>query len=212
VTATTSGEGAATSFDPPRPRLIRIAYRMLGSVADAEDVVQDAFLRWLGADHDAVLEPEAYPRRVVTRLCLNQLKSARGQRETYVGPWLPEPLVEAEEESIHDVTRCSRFSAPVRTRVPHRARGGEKIAKIAVRETRPAVASRFHTGSTQRDLRLRGDPNGAPFRRATHSAGATSSWVSAGPIASKTPSRRMSAWNSAAAICIRITAKNRNAR
>ena len=77
-------EGAAAAFDPLRPRLIRIAYRMLGSVADAEDVVQDAFLRWLDADRDAVREPEAWLRRVVTRLCLDQLKSARRRRETYI--------------------------------------------------------------------------------------------------------------------------------
>ncbi len=102
--AATPGEDAAVSFDPLRPRLIRIAYRMLGSVADAEDVVQDAFLRWLDADRSAILEPEAYLRRVVTRLCLDQLKSARRRRETYIGPWLPEPLVEADEDEIDDVT------------------------------------------------------------------------------------------------------------
>lgn len=94
---------AAAAFDPLRPRLIRIAYRMLGSVADAEDVVQEAFLRWHGADRDAVREPEAFLRRIVTRLCLDQLKSARARRETYVGPWLPEPLVE-EEDIDEDVT------------------------------------------------------------------------------------------------------------
>jgi RNA polymerase sigma-70 factor, ECF subfamily len=102
--AAISQEGAAARFDPLHPLLIRIAYRMLGSVADAEDVVQDAFLRWLDADRHAVLEPEAYLRRVVTRLCLDQLKSARRRRETYIGPWLPEPLVEAEEDAIDDVT------------------------------------------------------------------------------------------------------------
>src|SRR5438093_11412364 len=91
-------------FDPLRPRLIRIAYRMLGSVADAEDVVQEAFLRWMHADRDAVREPEAYLRRMVTRLCLDQLKSARHRRETYVGPWLPEPVVEATEDEIDDIT------------------------------------------------------------------------------------------------------------
>jgi RNA polymerase sigma-70 factor, ECF subfamily len=95
---------AALSFDPLRPRLIRIAYRMLGSVADAEDVVQDAFLRWLDADRAAILEPEAYLRRVVTRLCLDLLKSARRRRETYIGPWLPEPFVEADDDEIDDVT------------------------------------------------------------------------------------------------------------
>ncbi|WP_370034759.1 sigma-70 family RNA polymerase sigma factor [Qipengyuania mesophila] len=95
---------AAARFAPLRPRLTRIAYRMLGSVADAEDVVQDAFLRWMGADHDAVREPEAFLRRIVTRLCLDHLKSARVRRETYVGPWLPEPLVEDGDEGSDDIT------------------------------------------------------------------------------------------------------------
>ena len=98
-----ANEEAAAAFDPLRPRLIRIAYRMLGSVADAEDTVQEAFLRWLDADRDAVREPEAFLRRVVTRLCLDQLKSARRRRETYIGPWLPEPF-EAEEDELDDVT------------------------------------------------------------------------------------------------------------
>lgn len=95
-------EDAAARFDPLRPRLIRVAYRMLGSVADAEDMVQEAFIRWMGTDRGAVREPEAFLRRTVTRLCLDQLKSARVQRETYVGPWLPEPLVEEgdEEEDV----------------------------------------------------------------------------------------------------------------
>ena len=99
-----SGPDPAASFDPLRPRLNRVAYRMLGSVADAEDVVQDAFLRWLAVDRAAVREPEAYLRRVVTRLCLDQLKSARHRRETYIGPWLPEPVVAAPEEEVDDVT------------------------------------------------------------------------------------------------------------
>jgi RNA polymerase sigma-70 factor, ECF subfamily len=96
---------AAATFDPLRPGLIRVAYRMLGSVADAEDVAQEAFLRWLDADRDSVREPEAFLRRVVTRLCLDHLKSARHRRETYVGPWLPEPVVEAEAgEDVDDIT------------------------------------------------------------------------------------------------------------
>jgi RNA polymerase sigma-70 factor (ECF subfamily) len=98
----TPSQDAATIFDPLRPRLNRIAYRMLGSVADAEDVVQEAFLRWLGTDRDTVREPEAFLRRVVTRLCLDQLKSARRRRETYVGPWLPEPVIEADEDGMDD--------------------------------------------------------------------------------------------------------------
>ncbi len=93
---------AAASFSPLRPTLVRVAYRMLGSVADAEDVVQEAFIRWMGADRARVHEPEAFLRRTVTRLCLDHLKSARHQREIYVGPWLPDPIVEEEVEE--DVT------------------------------------------------------------------------------------------------------------
>jgi RNA polymerase sigma-70 factor (ECF subfamily) len=97
-----TGTDAAVSFDPLRPALIRVAYRMLGSIADAEDVVQDAFLRWLDTDRAAVLEPAAWLRRIVTRLCLDQLKSARARRETYVGEWLPEPVF--EDEPVEEVT------------------------------------------------------------------------------------------------------------
>ena len=93
---------AAASFEPLRPKLMRVAYRMLGSVADAEDIVQEAFIRWMNADRGEVREPEAFLRRTVTRLCLDRLKSARHQRETYVGPWLPDPVV--EEEAAEDVT------------------------------------------------------------------------------------------------------------
>jgi RNA polymerase sigma-70 factor (ECF subfamily) len=95
-------EDAAASFDPLRPKLMRVAYRMLGSVADAEDVLQETFIRWMGADRSGVREPEAFLRRTVTRLCLDQLKSARRRRETYLGPWLPDPVVEEEVEE--DVT------------------------------------------------------------------------------------------------------------
>jgi RNA polymerase sigma-70 factor (ECF subfamily) len=101
---TSANNEAAKAFDLLRPRLARIAYRMLGSVADADDVVQDAFIRWQAASYGEVRSPEAYLRRVVTRLCLDQLKSARVRHETYVGTWLPEPLVETEEEEIDDVT------------------------------------------------------------------------------------------------------------
>jgi RNA polymerase sigma-70 factor, ECF subfamily len=102
--ASASSQDAATAFDPLRPSLVRIAYRMLGSVADAEDVVQDAFLRWHDVDRGAVREPAAFLRRIVTRLCLDRLKSVRRARETYVGTWLPEPVVESGEDELDDVT------------------------------------------------------------------------------------------------------------
>jgi len=95
---------AAASFDPLRPRLVRVAYRMLGSMADAEDAVQEAFIRWMGADRAAVREPEAFLRRTVTRLCLDHLKSARVRREAYVGPWLPDPIIDEDEDEAEDVT------------------------------------------------------------------------------------------------------------
>jgi RNA polymerase sigma-70 factor (ECF subfamily) len=95
-------EDAAVSFEPLRPKLMRVAYRMLGSVHDAEDVVQEAFLRWMKTERGDIREPEAFLRRTVTRLCLDQLKSAQRQRETYIGTWLPDPLVEEEDEE--DIT------------------------------------------------------------------------------------------------------------
>jgi RNA polymerase sigma-70 factor (ECF subfamily) len=97
-----SVEEAAAAIAPLRSKLVRIAYRMLGSVADAEDVVQDASMRWIKEPRTDVMVPEAYLRRIVTRLCLDKLKSAQRHRETYIGPWLPDPLV--EEEEVEDVT------------------------------------------------------------------------------------------------------------
>jgi RNA polymerase sigma-70 factor (ECF subfamily) len=89
-------------FEAQRPRLLRLAYRMLGSLSEAEDVVQDAWPRW-AAVRGGVEVPAAYLTRIVTRLCLDQLKSARARREEYVGAWLPEPLLQqADEEAIAD--------------------------------------------------------------------------------------------------------------
>jgi RNA polymerase sigma-70 factor (ECF subfamily) len=86
---------AADPFDSHRRFLTRLAYRMLGSVSDAEDIVQEAWLRWRETDQAEVAQPRAFLARIVTRLCLDQMKSARSRREFYVGSWLPEPLVEA---------------------------------------------------------------------------------------------------------------------
>jgi RNA polymerase sigma-70 factor (ECF subfamily) len=83
----------ADAFVACRPRLLGIAYGLLGELTEAEDVVQDAWLRWDQADGDAVRNPEAFLVTVTTRLALDRLRSARARREVYVGPWLPEPLV-----------------------------------------------------------------------------------------------------------------------
>jgi RNA polymerase sigma-70 factor (ECF subfamily) len=89
-------------FEAARPALLRVAYRMLGSMTEAEDAVQEAWLRWSAVDHDTIREPAAFLRRTVMRICLDVLKSARVRREQYVGPWLPEPVV--EDQAIEDVT------------------------------------------------------------------------------------------------------------
>src|SRR5262245_45176302 len=85
---------AVQSFEPHRRRLTGLAYRMLGSLSEAEDIVQEAYLRWHTAERARVDNPQAYLSRTVARLCLDHLKSARARRETYVGPWLPEPIVD----------------------------------------------------------------------------------------------------------------------
>ncbi|QRY68573.1 sigma-70 family RNA polymerase sigma factor [Ensifer sp. PDNC004] len=143
--AVSAHEDAAAVFDPLRPRLVRVAYRMLGSVADAEDMVQEAFIRWMGADRTSVREPEAFLRRTVTRLCLDQLKSARLKRETYVGPWLPEPVVEEEPED--DVTlplmlALERLSPLERAAFLLHDVFGQSFDEVAVTIERDAAACR----------------------------------------------------------------------
>ncbi|WP_284580482.1 sigma-70 family RNA polymerase sigma factor [Streptomyces sp. 2P-4] len=90
---TTSAADLSAEFEQHRPRMFGIAYRMLGSAAEAEDTVQDAWLRWSAADRGDVLHPGAWLAKAVTHLCLNRLTSARARREAYVGPWLPEPVL-----------------------------------------------------------------------------------------------------------------------
>src|SRR5262245_6742260 len=89
-------ETRADVFTSARPMLFAIAYRMLGSVMDAEDLVQEAYLRWEEVRETDIRSPQAYLTTIVTRLAINQLRAARTKRETYVGPWLPEPLVTEE--------------------------------------------------------------------------------------------------------------------
>lgn len=85
-------------FEAQRPRLLRLAYRMLSSVSDAQDVVQDAWLRWQRADVSEVQNAPAFLSRIVTRLCLDAMKSARVRRETYIGSWLPDPMPEPDDD------------------------------------------------------------------------------------------------------------------
>lgn len=85
-------DDAVAVFDAQRRRLFGIAYRMLGTVADAEDIVQDTWIRWQNTDRSRVDEPAAFLATIATRLSINVLQSARTRRETYIGPWLPEPV------------------------------------------------------------------------------------------------------------------------
>ncbi|MGY6650577.1 RNA polymerase sigma-70 factor [Amycolatopsis sp. TRM77291] len=131
-------------FEAARGRLEAIAYRLLGSASDAEDAVQDTFLRWQSADHGSVETPEAWLTKVLTNLCLNRLTSARARRETYVGQWLPEPVFagdrmlgpsdtveQRESVSIAMLTLMERLSAKERVVYVLREAFGYSHAEIA---------------------------------------------------------------------------------
>lgn len=98
----------AATFEEHRALLFAIAYRMLGDVAEAEDVVQDVYLRAAGASD--VRDPKAFLVTAATRLSIDRLRSARRRRETYVGPWLPEPLVGAVADAADGVERAESLS------------------------------------------------------------------------------------------------------
>ncbi|MFB6893966.1 RNA polymerase sigma factor SigJ [Kitasatospora sp. NPDC056327] len=97
TTATATGRPAQDAFEANRRYLGSVAYRMLGSFTDAEDVLQEAWLRWRAADRGDVADPRAYLTTVVTRLCYDQLGSARARRESYFGEWLPEPSLSYQD-------------------------------------------------------------------------------------------------------------------
>jgi len=112
-------ELALDAFEAERPRLQRLAYRMLGSVAEAEDAVQDAWLRWRRIDPAAIDNPGAWLVSATTRLCIDRLRADRARREAYVGPWLPDPLIEeiatdpierAEDVSVAFLLALQRLS------------------------------------------------------------------------------------------------------
>ena len=112
----TASADAAEEFEAHRRHLRSLAYRMLGSRAESEDVVQDAWLRWHATDRSVVENPRAFLSRTVTHLCLDRLKSAQAQREVYVGAWLPEPLVDDDTqfqpgpEAMHELANDLSFA------------------------------------------------------------------------------------------------------
>jgi len=97
----------AATFEAERKRLTGVAYRMLGRWSEAEDAVQDAYLRWQAADHDGIEQPAAWLTTVVVRLCLDRLRRAKASREVYVGPWLPEPVLTPEGGERRDEAKES---------------------------------------------------------------------------------------------------------
>jgi len=115
---------AADRFQPLRPGLVRLAYRMLGSISEAEDVVQEAYIRWHQTDRSAIREPGAFLSKTVTRLCLDILKSARVKRETYIGPWLPEPVLETAEAD-EMIAACQKHD--VKLALAHQTRYSPKL-------------------------------------------------------------------------------------
>ena len=112
----TAGPSDVADFEAHRRALTGLAYRMLGSRAEAEDVVQDAYLRWHASDRDAIDEPRRYLGTVVTRLCLDRMKSARARREFYVGQWLPEPVVDEafDDETAGDLAHGISYRLQIR--------------------------------------------------------------------------------------------------
>ena len=156
------------AFAACRPRLLGIAYGLLGELTEAEDVVQDAWLRWNGADDDAVRNPEAFLVTVTTRLALDRLRSGRARREVYVGPWLPEPLladpetpetkaIEAEQLSLALLGALERLNPLERAVLVLRDVFDLEYAEIAdILERTPAAVrqiakrARDHAGDTTR--------------------------------------------------------------
>src|SRR4051794_266265 len=101
------------AFEAQRRHLRSLAYRMLGSRAEAEDLVQDCWLRWREVDHATVRDARAYLSQTATHLCLDRLQSARQRREQYVGVWLPEPLVDEEAQYSPDPEAISEYAQDV---------------------------------------------------------------------------------------------------
>jgi len=169
---------AVQDFETHRPMLLGLAYRLLGSMWDAEDVVQDAWLRWSGADREDVREPRAFLITVVSRLALDQLRSARVKREAYVGPWLPEPIADAEAgpldtAELRDTVSFATLHLMERLSPPERAvfvlreafeLPYDQIAEIV--EVSVANARQLHHRATRRLAEGRGRFSASPEKHA----------------------------------------------
>lgn len=168
-------DGAVSAFTTERPRLFGIAYRILGNAADAEDVVQEAWLRWQACDRDAVREPTAFLTTVTTRLAINEINSAHARRETYIGPWLPSPVdtrndptLGAERgEALHLATLLlmERLTANERAAYVLRQAFDYPYARIAEIIDTSEVAARQLVSRARKHLES-GRPH--PSDRATH--------------------------------------------
>ncbi len=168
-------------FVAQRPRLFGLAYRMLGEASEAEDVVQDAYLRWAGAAHADIVDAPAWLTKVVTNLCLNRLTSARARRETYIGAWLPEPVLTADGElgplesveqrdsvSLALLTLMERLTPTERAVFVLREAFAYSHRQIAEFLDVSEVNSRQLLGRAQQrigDLRPRFEPDRAQWRR-----------------------------------------------
>lgn len=147
-------------FEAHRPRLLRLAYRMLGSRAEAEDAVQEAWLRWQNADQDAIAEPAAWLTRVASRLCLDHMKSARNRKEIYPGTWLPEPLIEEDDTVREDNLTLTLMMALERLSPLERAAFllhdvfGQPLAEVAETIGRTPVATRQLASRARAHVRL----------------------------------------------------------
>ena len=107
------GRDPARVFDEHRGLLVSVAYRVLGSITDAEDAVQEAWLRWSNVDHSRVADPRAFLVRVTTRLAVDRLRRVKARRESYVGPWLPEPVLTGRGRSGQDPSEDAAMAESV---------------------------------------------------------------------------------------------------
>ncbi len=173
VPPTGSPPAPPDAFERERPRLVGLAYRMLGTVADAEDVVQDAWLRWRAVDPGDLDRPEAWLTTVTTRIALDHLRTARRRREAYVGPWLPEPLVAeagpAEAAELAESLRLGFLTVLDHLQPVERAVFlladvfAVPFAEIAVTVGKSEVACRQIASRARRKVRPDGDaPRGTP--------------------------------------------------